>query len=334
MKQVRFGLIGCGNISRFHIAAIQHCDHASITAVCDPYAPNLEKAMAATGASGYADYRDLLRQTDVDAVDIMTASGLHAQIGIVAAKAGKHVIVEKPIDVTLEAAQSLIDACRENGVKLGCVFQRRFGGPVQAIRSAVQRGDFGTLNECCCHTKWYRDQAYYDCVDWRGTWALDGGGSLMNQSIHYIDLMQYIMGDVEEVMGYTATRAHQRMETEDVAVAALRFRSGALGLIEGTTSAYPGFTTRLDVHGDKGSVILENDVNRFWDFQNELPCEDRLKEKGEQAHDIQLRDFVDAILEDRDPMVTGEDALKALRIILAIYESARLGRPVRIGKEE
>ena len=330
MTDVRFGLIGCGNISRFHIAAIRDCGRARLAAVCDTYEPNLKKAMAETGVPGFADYRELLRSGGVDAVDIMTASGLHARIGIEAAKAGKHIVVEKPIDVTLEAAQALIDACHANGVKLSCIFQRRFGGPVQAIKEAVARGDFGTLNECCCHTKWYRDQAYYDCVDWRGTWALDGGGALMNQSIHYIDLMQYIMGDVDEVMGYTATRAHQHMETEDVAVAALRFQSGALGLIEGTTSAYPGFSARLDVHGDKGSVTLENDVIRCWEFQSGMPCDESLKLPGGQAHAFQIRDFVDAILDNRDPIVTGEEALKALKIIVAIYESTRLGRPVKV----
>ena len=331
MAKIRFGLVGCGAISRFHIAAIQHCEQAELAAVCDSFEPNLKKAVEATGAQGYSDYMDLIHSADVDAVDIMTASGLHAQIGMEAAKAGKHVIVEKPIDVTLEASEALVNACRENGVKLSCIFQRRFGGPVQAIKEAVNRGYFGTLNECCCHTKWYRDQAYYDCVDWRGTWALDGGGALMNQSIHYIDLMQYIMGDVDEVMGYTATRAHENIETEDVAVAVLRFQSGALGLLEGTTSAYPGFTTRLDVHGDQGSVMLENDLIKFWQFRNGVECDESLKVKGEQsAHFIQINDFVDAILTDREPAVTGEEAIKALKIILAIYESARTGKPVKV----
>lgn len=330
MIKVRFGLVGCGNISRFHIAAIEACEQVELRAVCDTFAPNLEKAMESTGVPGFADYRDMLREANIDAVDIMTASGSHAQIGIAAAEAGKHVIVEKPIDVTLEASQALIDACHKNNVKLSCIFQRRFGGPVQAIRQAVEAGAFGTLNECCCHTKWYRDQAYYDCVDWRGTWALDGGGALMNQSIHYIDLMQYIMGDVNEVMGYTATRAHENMETEDVAVAALKFKSGALGLIEGTTSAYPGFTTRLDVHGDKGSVMLENDAIKFWQFMDGSTCDESLKQKSELAHLFQIEDFSKAILEDRDPIVTGEEAQKALKIILAIYESTRLGHPVKI----
>lgn len=331
MQNIRFGLIGCGSISRAHIAAIEACAQASLTAVCDPFEPSLHKAMEATGAQGFADYRSLLRCPDVDAVVIATASGLHAQIGIAAAQAGKHVLVEKPIDVTLEAAQALVDACHEHGVQLSCIFQRRFGGAVQAIKEAVERGDFGTLNECCCHTKWYRPQAYYDSAEWRGTWALDGGGALMNQSIHYIDLMQYLMGDVDEVMGYTATRAHQHMETEDVAVAALRFRSGALGLIEGTTSAYPGFSTRLDIHGDRGSVMLQNDLIHFWQFENGLCCDESLKTRTEQtAHSFQLNDFVNAILTGRKPAVTGEEAMKSLRIILAIYESARLGRPVKL----
>ena len=331
MEKIRFGIVGCGTVSRRHIEAIEACEHAQLTAVCDSYAPNLQKAVEATGAQGFDDYKKLIHSGLVDAVDILTASGLHAHIGIEAACAGKHVLVEKPIDVTLQAAQALVDACRANGVKLSCIFQRRFGEPVQAIRAAISRGDFGMLNECCCHTKWYRDQAYYDCVDWRGTWALDGGGALMNQSIHYVDLMQYLMGEVDEVMGYTATRAHQRMETEDVAVAALRFKSGALGLIEGTTSAYPGFSTRLDIHGDKGSVMLENDAIRFWQFENGLDCDERLKNaSASNAHSLQICDFAQSILHNREPAVTGEEALKSLRIIGAIYESARLGKPVKV----
>lgn len=331
MKKVRFGLVGCGAISHLHIAAIQACETAQLAAVCDRNPSALENAVKTTGAQGYADFEDMLAHAEIDAVDIMTASGTHAQLGKAAAKAGKHVLVEKPIDVTLESAQELIDVCRENHVKLSCIYQRRFYPSVQLLLKAVENGDFGRLVECCCHTKWYRDQAYFDCAKWRGTWAMDGGGALMNQSIHYIDLMQYIMGDVEEVMGYTATLAHQNIETEDVAVATLRFKSGALGLIEGTTSAYPGFTTRLDVHGAHGTVMLEDDVVKFWQFENGLAWDDSTKVKMEQGHRIQMRDFCDAILNDREPAVTGEEALKALRIIQAIYESNRLGKPVRLG---
>lgn len=332
MKKVRFGLVGCGAISHLHIAAIQACENAELTAVCDRHEPALEKAVAATGAKGYLDYHEMLADAGIDAVDIVTATGTHAELGKEAARAGKHVMVEKPIDVTLESAQELIDVCHENHVKLSCIYQRRFYPSVQQLRAAVQKGDFGRLVECCCHTKWYRDQAYFDVARWRGTWAMDGGGALMNQSIHYIDLMQYIMGDVEEVMGYTATLAHQNIETEDVGVAALRFKSGALGLIEGTTSAYPGFSTRLDVHGVHGTVMLEDDVVKFWQFENGLPCDESLKTKDEQGHRLQMRDFCDAIINDREPAVTGEDALKALRIIMAIYESSRSGKPVRLMK--
>ena len=330
MRVVRFGIIGCGSISRVHIEALKACKNAELVAACDVYRPNLDKVVLAEGIVGYTDYRKMLRNSAIDAVTILTASGLHAEIGIEAAKAGKHVVVEKPIDVTLETANRLIDACSENGVKLSCIFQHRFDASVLALKQAVSSGDFGRLNACCCHTKWYRNQAYYDSVAWRGTWAMDGGGALMNQSIHYIDLMQYIMGDVDEVMGYTGMLAHERMETEDVAVASLRFRNGALGLIEGTTSAYPGFSTRLDVHGQRGSVILENDAIAFWQFENGLACDDALKTKGPQPHRYQLQDIVDAILENRAPLVTGEDALQSLKIVLAIYQSAQTSQPVKI----
>lgn len=330
MRAVRFGIIGCGSISRVHIEALKACKNAKLVAACDVYRPNLDKVVLAEGIKGYTDYHEMLTNPDIDVVTILTASGMHAKIGIEAAKAGKHVVVEKPIDVTLEAAYCLIDVCRENNVKLCCIFQHRFDDSVQALKRAVTAGDFGRLNCCCCHTKWYRNQAYYDSVAWRGTWAMDGGGALMNQSIHYIDLMQYIMGDVDEVMGYTGMLAHERIETEDVAVASLRFQNGALGLIEGTTSAYPGFSTRLDVHGQRGSVILENDAVAFWQFENGLACDDALRIKGEQPHRYQLQDIVDAILENRNPRVTGEDALQSLKIVLAIYESARTKKPVKV----
>ncbi len=330
MRVVRFGIVGCGTISRTHAEALKACENAELAAVCDIYPPNLERMVREEGARGYTDYREMLKDPAIDAVTILTASGTHAEIGIAAAGAGKHVVVEKPIDVTLEAANRLIAACKASGVKLCCIFQHRFDASVQALKDAAGAGAFGRLNCCCCHTKWYRSQEYYDSVSWRGTRAMDGGGALMNQSIHYIDLMQYVMGDVDEVMGYAGTLAHERMETEDVAVVSLRFQSGALGLIEGTTSAYPGFSTRLDVHGNAGSVILENDAITFWQFENGLVCDEVLKTKGPKPHRYQLQDFINAILEDRDPLVTGEEAVKSLKIVLAVYESARTGKPVKV----
>ncbi|MGI6726862.1 MAG: Gfo/Idh/MocA family protein [Christensenellales bacterium] len=326
---INFGLIGCGAVSKLHIAAINKLESARFVAASDVSPTNLQQVVDTYHVRGYIDYHDLLRDKSVDVVSILTASGLHASIGIEAAQYGKHVIVEKPIDVTIEKAQELIDACHKHKVFLSCIYQHRYDKPVIALKQAVDQGKLGRLNACCCHTKWYRTQEYFDVAKWRGTIALDGG-ALMNQSIHYIDLMQHIMGPVDEVFGYTATLAHQRIETEDIGMAVLKFKSGALGIIEGSISAYPSFYTRLDVHGDKGGIMLENDAILQWKTQDETDCAQELKIKGEQAHRLQLQEIVDAIHLGHQPLVTGEEALKALRIILAIYDSAKTGIPVKL----
>lgn len=329
MKDVlNFALIGCGSISEYHIKAINEIESARIVAVSDVYEPNMVKVSKELGVKGYLDYKEMLKRDDVDVVSVLTSSGTHAEIGIDAANRGKHVIVEKPMDVTLSKAQALIDACKNNNVKLTCIFQNRFNSPIIELKKAVDSGRLGKINSCCCHTKWYRDQNYYDCVDWRGTWELDGGGALMNQSIHYIDLMQYIMGSVDEVFGYTGTLAHENIEVEDVAAAVVKFKSQALGIIEGTTSAYPGFSTKLCVHGSDGSVIIEDNCIKSWKLKDGSNFDESLNYKVENAHKVQIEDFVNSIKEDREPLVTGEEGLKALKIILAIYKSREKGIPM------
>ena len=205
----------------------------------------------------------------------------------------------------------------------------------------MKLGEFGELNFGAARTTWYRSQEYYDSGAWRGTWELDGGGALMNQSIHYIDLLLYLMGPVEEVHAYCATRAHERIEVEDIAVASLKFKSGALGLIEGNTAAYPGYSATLDIFGNNGSVIMENDQVKEWNFKNGNQYTKASKEvvktsassnkmSSYESHKRQYDDIVHAILEKRDPLVTGEEARKSLQLILAIYESAKSGSPVKL----
>lgn len=330
MKEtINFGVIGCGSISATHLAALAEMKDVRVVAVSDANASRRTNAAAKTGARAYADYHELLADPDVDIVTILTASGAHAAVGMEAARAGKHVVVEKPLDVTVENAQALIDCCREKGVTLSCIFQHRFDPAVRILKDAVTSGRMGRINACCCHTKWYRDQNYYDCANWRGTLKFDGGGALINQSIHYIDTMLYIMGDAEEVFGYTATLAHERIEGEDVAMATVKFRSGALGLIEGTTSAYPGFYARLDVHGERGSVIIEDDVIKFWSMADGTPCP-QVPALNSTPHAAQLRDIVDAVRYGAAPAVTGEEALKSLALVRAVYASARSGAPTRL----
>jgi len=342
MKQVlNFAIVGCGVISATHAKCIAQIPDAKLVALCDIVEEKVQKLARDYPADIYTDYEEMLKREDIDVVSVLTPSGLHAEIGIAAAQAGKHVIVEKPIDVTLEKADRLIKACREAGVKLCSISQHRFDKAIVDIKKAVDSGKLGQLNFGGSHTKWYRTQEYYDSGDWRGTWALDGGGALMNQSIHYVDMLQYIMGPVEEVSAYCATRAHERIEVEDIAVAAVKFKSGALGLIEGNTAAYPGFCTRLDIYGTEGSVIVENDKIVEWKLKSgeEYKADDQeisnIAGLGSayitiDSHQRQIQDMVNAIKEDREPLVNGEEGRKPLQIVLAIYESARTGRPVKL----
>ncbi|TVY07994.1 Gfo/Idh/MocA family protein [Paenibacillus cremeus] len=327
---IHFAIIGFGEVSQYHAKAIAELPGAKLAAVCDRNLDKRKKAEELYGAATYSDYHEMLQRDDIDVVNILTASGTHAEIGIAAAKAGKHVITEKPIDICLDKADALIDACREAGVKLSCIFQHRFNPAVMEIKKAIREEKFGQLNFGAAHTKWYRPQEYYDQVAWRGTWALDGGGAVMNQSIHYIDLLQYIMGDVEEVFAYCATRAHERIEVEDLAVASVKFKSGALGMIEGNVSAYPGFYTRLDVYGEHGSAVIESNKMKEWKLKSGEGYDSGQEQSPVNAHYYQLKDMMDAIKEDRQPFVSGAEARKSLEIVQAIYRSARTGAPVKI----
>lgn len=340
-NKIRFAIVGCGVIAPIHAHCISDLPDAELVAVCDVLPEKAEALARNYPAAVYQDAGEVFRRDDIDAVCVLTPSGLHADIGIEAARMGKHVIVEKPMDITLEKADGLIRACRQAGVKLCSISQHRFDPAVVALKQAVDAGKLGQLNFGGSHTKWYRSQEYYDSGDWRGTWALDGGGALINQSIHYVDLLQYIMGPVDEIHAYCATRSHQRIEVEDIAVASIRFRSGAVGLLEGSTAAYPGFVARLDIYGSEGSVIIENDQVSAWHLCCNEPCPAPVEEVGFiggssskdiwfHSHRRQIADMVDAIQQDREPFVNGEEGRKPLEIVLAVYESARTGLPVRL----
>jgi UDP-N-acetyl-2-amino-2-deoxyglucuronate dehydrogenase len=341
VRPIRFGIIGCGVIAPTHARCLDELADAELVAVCDVVPEKARVLAAQFPAQVYSSCAEMLAQAPIDAVCVLTPSGLHAEVGTAAAQAGKHVLVEKPMDVTLERADALILACRAAGVKLGVISQHRFDPAVMALKQAVAAERLGQLIFGGAHTKWYRSQEYYDSGDWRGTWALDGGGALINQSIHYVDLLQYIMGEVAEIHAYTATRAHQRIEVEDIAVAALKFRSGALGLLEGSTSAYPGFVARLDINGTQGSVIIENDQISAWrlrtDEASPVPNEDSgfiggtsSKNIWHHSHRRQLADFIAAIRENRPPLVSGEEGRKPLEIVLAVYASAKSGKTIRL----
>src|SRR3954447_19119957 len=343
-----FGIVGTGVIAALHAAAIRTLPGARLAAVTDVVAGAAGAFAAARGCAAEPDLDALLARPDVDVVCVCVPSGLHAEIGIRAARAGKHLAVEKPVDVTLAAADRLIEAARTAGVALTVISQHRFDPGLIELKRLIGEGALGRLVLGEASTKWYRTQEYYDSAGWRGTWAMDGG-SLMNQGVHYVDLLRWCMGPVTEVTAICATQAHQ-VEVEDTALAVVRFGSGAVGTIMSTTAAYPGFPQRLEITGTGGTVIVEDGriarralAGEPGDGQPgaDRPGADRAGADGPGAaadpaaievasHAAQLADLLAAVEEGREPAVGGQGGRDTLEIVCAVYESARTGRTVRL----
>ncbi|MFQ3593288.1 MAG: Gfo/Idh/MocA family oxidoreductase, partial [Gemmataceae bacterium] len=273
MKTVGFAIIGCGMIARFHARAIAEIPQARVSALVSRTSANAEKLAAelGTGPALYTELANALADPNVHAVIITTPSGAHRDPAIQAAQAGKHVVVEKPLEITATRCDEIITACERAGVLLCTIFPSRFGDANQELKKAVAAGRFGRLTLGETTVKWWRSQAYYDEGGWKGTQALDGGGALMNQAIHNVDLLQWLMGEVAEIVGFTATLAHERIEVEDTAVACLRFASGALGVIQATTSVHPGLPKTIAIHGNRGTAVVEQDDLLRWEFADPLP---------------------------------------------------------------
>src|ERR1700704_4176760 len=271
-----FAIVGCGMIARFHARALADVPGTRLRAVVSRSQANAAKMIQELKlyCDAATDLGAVLKRADVDVIIVTTPSGAHLEPAAAAANAGKHVVVEKPLEITLDRCDRIIDACAKNKVQLCTIFPSRFGDANLELRKAVTAGRFGrlTLGETTC--KWWREQSYYDLGGWKGTQALDGGGALMNQAIHNVDLLLWLMGDVTHIMGFTAMLAHERIEVEDTAVAALTFKSGALGVIQATTSVWPGLPKTIGVHGDQGSVVIEQDDLLRWEFNPPSP-EDR-----------------------------------------------------------
>ncbi|HXK94821.1 MAG TPA: Gfo/Idh/MocA family oxidoreductase [bacterium] len=342
-REVRIGVVGMGFIGMFHCDAMRQVPEAHLVAVADTVqSPNLKKAEEKFNVMAYTDPDELLQRPDIDAVTLGTPSGLHMEIAVKAANAKKHVLTEKPIEVTLEKADRMIQACRRNGVKLGVISQRRWDRGMKELKQAVDSGALGKLILGEAYVKWYRTQQYYDSGQWRGTWELDGGGCLMNQGVHTVDCLQWVMGGVAEVTAQTALLAHEKIEVEDIAQALLKFKNGAVGTIIASTAVYPGMDERIEVSGTKGTMIMNKSDIVFRKIMGEEEPADMggKTERGSGAadpqaitnegHVAQIQDFCQAIAENRDPMITGEDGRKPLEIILAVYQSARTGKPVKL----
>lgn len=343
-KPVRFAVIGCGRIAPKHTEAILAVEGAQLAAVMDIVPERAAQFSERYGVTALNDYESVLQRADIDVVNICTPSGLHAEMGVAAARAGKHVVVEKPMALSLRDADRLINECERAGVKLFVVHQNRYNEAVKQLRAAVDAGHFGKMTHGVAVVRWNRDQAYYDSADWRGTWSLDGG-VLMNQSIHNVDLLQWMMGPVESVFAYTTT-ALRNIEAEDLGVAVIRFQSGALGVIEGTSTIYPrNLEETLSVFGEKGTCVLGGvAVNRVetWRFADEVAAQG--PDDADQSvdppsvygfgHREYMRDVVSAIRENTPPFIGGPDGRKALEVVLGIYESARSGQPVTFPVKE
>jgi UDP-N-acetyl-2-amino-2-deoxyglucuronate dehydrogenase len=340
-----FGIAGAGGIAATHATAIAMLPGARLVAVADLRPESAQDFAATHGCAAEPSLAALLARADIDVVSVCVPSGLHAELGTQAARAGKHLVVEKPIDVTLAAADRLIGAARAAGVAVTVISQHRFDPGLAELRRLLDAGALGRLVLGEASTKWYRGQGYYDSAAWRGTWSLDGG-SLMNQGIHYVDLLRWSMGPVTEVMAVCATRAHQ-VEVEDVALAVLRFSSGALGTIVASTAVFPGFAQRLEITGTEGTVVVEDGeiVHRAFRAapagptagtgQGDTgvappPAAADPAALDHASHAAQLADFLAAIDEGRRPAVTAEDGRDALEIVCAVYQSAREGRPVTL----
>jgi len=337
-SKLKCAIIGAGNIAAHHLKAWQETEKVDVVGICRRDEQKAKAFAEQHNIQYTTDYQDYFNNPDIDIIDIVLPSGLHADIGIQAAEAGKHVIVEKPIDVTLEKADALIDACKENNVTLSVISQYRYMDGMLKMYDVLEQGKLGKLIQGDAYIKWFRPQAYYDSGAWRGTWALDGGGPFMNQGIHFIDLLLSAMGPVKSVYAKTQTLAHD-IEVEDNGVALVEFQSGALGVIEASTAAFPGLPAKLDIHGTKGTLSIEGDKLAFMQIEGEeAQTEDEMSNAGASDPlniDVtpfvrQFQNILTAIENNTEPMVSGAVARKPLELILALYESAQTGKPVEL----
>lgn len=342
-----FGIIGCGMIANFHAKAIRELRGAKLVACFDNVPAAADRLAAAYDCKAYHSLSEMLADPKVTVVTIGTPSGAHMEPAVMAAKAGKHVIVEKPLEITLKRCDAMIRACQQNNVICSAIFPSRFHQSSVEIRHALDERRFGQLTLGDAYVKWFRPQSYYDSGAWRGTWQLDGGGALMNQAIHSVDLLAWFMGPVAEVTAHWATVAHERIAVEDAVVATLKFANGALGVIEASTAVYPGYLKRIEIHGSQGSAVMEEEDIKKWDFAKKGRRDQTVLKRmlhshstgggasdpaaiGHHGHTLQFRDVLAAIDAGRQPAIDGPEGRRSVEIILAIYKAAETGKAVKL----
>ncbi len=356
-REIRFGIVGCGAIGPTHAGAIAQMSGVELVAVAD-LLPNRAKAVADkfNVPKVYREQSELLNDPSVDVVCLCTPSGMHGDGAVAALRAGKHVVVEKPMEISTAACDRMIAAQRETGKLLTVISQHRFDAATRLVKDLIDTGKLGRIILATAEVKWWRTQKYYDEGDWRGTFALDGGGAVMNQGIHTVDLLQWLAGDVESVYAHTRTAAHERIEVEDAAVAALTFTNGAIGTYIASTAVFDGLPVRIDIVGTEGTALLEGDrvksikLKNGETFTGESAAQhalsvarggtasvasqaaDRPSSASEgavwgDAHRAQLEDFVHALRTGGTPLIDGPAGRTPVRIIEAIYASAKTGKP-------
>jgi predicted dehydrogenase len=359
-RKIRFGIVGCGAIGPTHAGAIQQMGDSELVAVAD-LIPSRARDLADKFAIAkvYRDQAELFADANVDVVCLCTPSGLHGVGAVAAMAAGKHVVVEKPMEISVAACDQMIAAQKQTGKLLTVISQHRFDSASLLVKDLIQSGKLGRIFLATASVKWYRTQKYYDEGDWRGTWALDGGGAVMNQGIHTIDLLQWLAGDVESVFTHARTANHERIEVEDTAVAALSFKNGAVGTYVASTAVYDGLPVKIDIFGTEGSAIIEGDCLKSIKLKSgenyttqeanqhavsvarggtaSVADEAAKRNLGAKegavwgdAHRAQLEDFVRALRTGGTPLIDGPAGRASVQIIRAMYESAKTGRAVRL----
>lgn len=341
-KKYGFGLIGCGIISKWHADSILKIEDAVLVGATDNRKENAEEFAKNYSCRVFSSIDEMLECDEIDIVCICTPSGLHAPMAIKAANAGKHFVVEKPMAITKEQMKGMIDACEKNGVKGAVISQVRFTNAIQTVKKAIENGELGDILLGDVYMKYFRSAEYYASAGWRGTWEMDGGGALMNQGIHGIDMLQYLVGPVKSVMGMCRTLARD-IEVEDTANVLLQFENGAIGTIQGATSIEPGYPMRIEISGTRGTVVIEGEEIKKWDVDGKT-LEEK-EESGEKAksyqnptafstdnHTMQIKDLIDAIKEGRRPLVDIYEGKRPVDIILGAYESSKSGKMVELDK--
>lgn len=337
-ETVGFAVVGAGLVGPTHAEFVTRAQGAALRVVCDLREDRGRPLAERFGADWVDDYRRVMERPDVDVVTICLPTALHLPVATAAAAAGKHVVVEKPIELNLERARQLIEVCQRHGVKLATIFNRRFLHGTRRAYDVVQGGQLGRLLVADMLFKSYRSAEYYSESGWRGTWDKEGGAALINQGVHGVDLMTWIAGPIVRVQGHARHLRHQHIEGDDTTIAVCEYASGALGIIQCTTSVYPRQLDRIELHGERGSIFLEDYKISRWELEGvepgepeaalmALPGADRGVALG---HFRQIQDMADAVRENRDPVVTGHDALHSLAVIEAIYQAERTGGPVEV----